>query len=156
MIAISRPLPPISSIQASSVLGFMPFYYGHTGPWVLIDRGTKSIALMDGQNKVYEAAGTGLEELKPGSYEVMHKQKSALWYAPDEYFMNRHLAMPAEGSKDRYRRGALGEYAIFIDQDTPIHSGPVWTKEVGGVQLSEPDISRLYYKLEVGAPIEIK
>ena len=86
----------------------------------------------------------------------MHKQRNPLWYAPDSYFKARLLPLPAEGDRSRFRRGALGEFVLFVDKDTPIHSGPFGSEEIGGIRLEEDDISRLYYQLELGATIRVE
>lgn len=68
----------------------------------------------------------------------------------------RQLESPPQGDKQRYRRGALGDFAIFLNQDTPLHCGPIWLGEIGGLRLSEADLSRLYYQVETGSVVEIK
>lgn len=156
MLAVSREVPAPSETEAAELLGFMPFYVGHVGPWLMVDKRKQTITLMDGQQEVRKAMGAGFDGIAPGSYELAHKQRAALWYAPDSYFIERGLAVPEQGAKERFRRGALGEFALFIDKDTPIHSGPVWTKDVGGIQIPEGELSRIYYQLEVGAPIEVR
>ena len=58
--------------------------------------------------------------------------------------------------RERFRRGALGEYVLYIDPEIPLHSGPIWTSDLGGVRLDDKDLSRIYYQLRLGAPIEIR
>jgi hypothetical protein len=111
---------------------------------------------MDGDSPVTVASGEGIDSLKPGQYQVLHKQRNALWYAPDQYFTERGLKVPPQGDKSRYLRGALGDFVVFINKDTPIYSGPIWTEEIGGVRLSDDEMSRLYYRMEVGVPIEVR
>jgi lipoprotein-anchoring transpeptidase ErfK/SrfK len=111
---------------------------------------------MQGETVLQTVAGQGVESLNPGKYTVEHKQRSALWYAPAEYFTSRGLPVPPEGVKERYLRGALGDFALFLDQMTPLHNGPIWSKELGGVRFDESDISRIYYQVEVGAPVEVR
>jgi hypothetical protein len=111
---------------------------------------------MEGDKEISVSSGEGFENLKPGTYHVLHKQRNALWYAPDSYFSSRSLPLPAQGDRSRFRRGALGEFVLYVDKETPIHSGPVWSAEVGGVRLGSADLSRMYYSLDVGAPIEVR
>jgi hypothetical protein len=111
---------------------------------------------MDGDKEVNVITGEGVEKLKPGIYQLLHKQRNALWYAPDSYFSARDLAIPAQGDRSRYRRGALGDFVLYIDKDTPIHNSPIWDDEIGGVRLDDADMSRLYYALEVGAAVEVR
>jgi hypothetical protein len=49
-----------------------------------------------------------------GNYNVILKQKRPLWYAPDNYYTERNLPLPGEGASERYLKGALGEYAIYL------------------------------------------
>ncbi len=157
MIAVSRPVPVATDGSAASILGFMPLQAKtHVGSWLSIDRSSKNLALMEGERQVNLLSGEGVTELKPGTYHIVHKQRSALWYAPDSYFAARNEPVPAQGDKNRYRRGALGEFVLYLDKDTPIHNGPIWSAEIGGVRLSDSDISRLYYSLDIGSTIEVR
>lgn len=156
MIAISRPLPSVVSAAPESMLGFMPLpKAAHVGIWLSIDRSSKMLTVMDGDKEVSMAAGDGVDKLKTGVYQVLHKQRNALWYAPDSYFTARNLKVPPQGDRARYRRGALGDFVVFINKDTPIYSGPFWVEDVGGIRLSDEDMSRLYYRIDVGSPIEV-
>lgn len=154
-IVIARPLPAIAP-QPTTMLGFMPSLENRLGAWVSINRDSGEIVLRENDKELFSFVATeGLESLTPGVFTVVHKQRNPLWYAPDSYFSNRGLPLPAEGSKERFRRGALGEYALYLTPEVPIHSGPVWSEDVGGVRIDEETLSRLYYQLEVGVPVEI-
>lgn len=111
---------------------------------------------MNGDTVAQAFSGEGIENLSPGNYNLLHKQRNALWYAPAGYFQKRNQQVPPDGDRSRFRRGALGAFALFLNKETPIHSGPVWSDEIGGIRLSENDISRLYYAVELGAPIEVQ
>ncbi len=89
----------------------------------------------------------------PGEYHILHKQATPLWYAPEQYFAARQMDVPAEGDRARYLRGALGEYAIYIDEKTPLHC-TVWTEEIGGIGLSDESLARLFYLLDIGASVK--
>ncbi|MBX7136669.1 MAG: L,D-transpeptidase [Oligoflexia bacterium] len=156
VIVIARSVPPVSEVAPESVLAFLPVSAAHTGVWLSIQSATGNIALMDGETMINAMQGEGIQKIKPTTYHLLHKQRNALWYAPDSYFEQRHLAVPAKGDRQRFRRGALGDFVLYIDKDTPIHSGPIWLDEIGGVRMSEEDLSRIYYRLPVGAPIEVK
>lgn len=155
-MVVARPVPPIDPSATESMLGFLPFHASQVGYWLSIDTVDRSLTLMEGANQISSVKGEGVENLRTGQYQLLHKQRSALWYAPDDYFTLRNLSIPGPGDKSRYRRGALGSFVLFLDKDTPIHDGPVWSAEIGGVKLNEPDISSIYYRLPVGAPIEVK
>lgn len=159
MVTISRIAPQAgASHKGVAGMGFVPASLNGTpsGSWLSIDRQGDTVLLMKNDQVVSKLKGIGTESLQPGLYKVKHKQRNPLWYAPDSYFQARKQVPPAEGDKTRFRRGALGDFVVFIDQDTPIHSGPIWLQEIGGVKMEEPDLSKIYYSLEVGSTIEVK
>ena len=85
----------------------------------------------------------GTYAMKPGSYAVALKQNDPLWYAPPTYFL-------------RFMRGALGNKAIFLDREIPIHSGPMWTEEIGGLRVSADDMARIFDAVTVGGQVEVQ
>lgn len=111
---------------------------------------------MDGEKTSLVAQSEGELDLKAGTYTLMHKQRAPLWYAGDSYFTNREIPVPASGDSNRYLRGALGDFALFIDRDISIHSSEIWTSEVGGLRVPEEEIRKIYYSLNVGSQIEIR
>jgi hypothetical protein len=161
-LALSRPVPKVRVARGSEgldndpVLGFMPSQHSRAGTWLRIDRSTKQIHVMNGRNSVAALSGDGLQSLKPGTYSIVHKQEAPLWYAPDSYFEDRLLDIPQNNENERFRRGALGSTVLFLDEDTPIHNGPLWTAEVGGVRVDDDTATRLYSLLEVDAVVEVQ
>lgn len=160
-ITLSFPIPsvvPASELYENfRVLGFSSESTSALKQnWLLIDTSSRRISLMNGPDEVESTVLGEMGPLHKGMTQLKHKQRDALWYAPDSYFLSRGLEVPPAGDKTRYLRGALGEFALFIDKDTPVHSGPVWSEEVGGVHLSEPVLSKFYYTLQVGDQIEIR
>jgi hypothetical protein len=157
-LALSRPVPDAAApaLRSDPVLGFMPSRHSEMGQWLRIDRSKSRIELMNGATSVATVSGDGVQSLKPGRYTIALKQKSPVWYAPARYFTDRLLDVPGEGNHDRYRRGALGPYALFLNEQTPIHSGPVWREEIGGVRVEESAMSRIFESLDVGATIEVR
>lgn len=157
VLALSRPMPLLAEVSPdASLLGFVPPAVAPAGTWLSINRREKTVSLMEGSKASITVHGDGIEQLNAGSFHLMHKQRSPLWYAPDAYFTERGLAVPPEGDRERYRRGALGEFAMFLDKDTPLHAGVVWTDDVGGVRVDENDLARLYYSLDVGSIVKIE
>ena len=124
--------------------------------WLEITRETKTLVLFKGKGVIKEILGEGEVSIAPGDYYLQHKQKQPLWYAPNEYFAKRQLNVPAASDRLRYRRGALGKYALFPTTTFPIHCAPIWTEDVGGLKVSATDLSSIYYMLPVGAPIVVK
>jgi hypothetical protein len=84
------------------------------------------------------------------------KQESPLWYAPDSYFERRGLPVPPPFSHTRFRRGALGPFALFLTGEIPLHSAPFWSDEVGGLRVSEEVASALFQHLPLGATIDLE
>ncbi|MCB0318398.1 MAG: hypothetical protein KDD56_06540 [Bdellovibrionales bacterium] len=153
MIALSRPLPKIANADNLNGLGFVPTTKHN---WLLINRQSGEVKLIQEDKPVYSAFGVGANKLSPGEYEVLHKQRNAPWYAPDAYYKARKLNVPPEGDKARYMRGALGEFVLYLDKSTPIHSGPIWNSEIGGVKVEENLLSKIYYSLNVGDIIKVE
>ena len=98
----------------------------------------------------------GAYALKKGTYSVGLKQADPLWYAPPTYFLRRGMKVPADGSKARFMRGALGHQALFFDKQVAVHSGPVWNDEIGGVKLSSEDMAKLFETVGIGTQIEVR
>ena len=142
------------------LVGYVPpargFFPGKNEVWLSIDRISKDIRLLRGDIILGGTKAQGDVSLQPGRYALKHKQSKPLWYAPDSYFKNRALAVPRVNSQLRYRRGALGELALYPTTTFPIHSGQVWSKEVGGLKIDERQLSMIYKELPLGAAIIVK
>lgn len=159
-IVISRAVPAVSAENPVGVLGFLPLTGTLKGHWLSINLADQKLKFMEGDKVLSETPWQGSLQgkslIKPGTFKLVHKQRNPLWYAPDSYFTKRHLALPSQNDRARFRRGALGEFALFLDKETPIHSGPIWTEDIGGIRIDEHVLSRIYYQLEIGAPIEVQ
>ncbi|MCB0332981.1 MAG: hypothetical protein KDD55_05740 [Bdellovibrionales bacterium] len=154
-ITIARPLPAVTTVMPAKMLGFLPSQ-SPKGSWLSIDRTTNTVALMDGSDEVTSTHAEGLDLLEPGRFELAHKQRNPLWYAPESYFTNRQLPTPAEGDSRRYLRGALGDFALFLDADTPLHSAPFMSEEISGIRIDEQTLAKMYYSLGVGDIVLVK
>lgn len=161
-IVLARAVPAAADLGPDSqlrVMGFLPsgIYPAISGPWLEVSRDESILRLMNGADVVREIPVEGVSRLQPGNFSIVLKQRAPLWYAPDSYFSNRQLPLPKSGDQDRYRRGALGEFALFIAENIPVHSGPVDTDEVGGVRIpNNEDMSRVYYTLAIGSAVVVK
>ena len=170
-IVISRQMPvpssaPIAGEQEHSgrpltpIVGYFPptsgFLPSENEAWVQIDTIRKVIEIFRGQTMVKEMRGEGNISLAPGQYTLQVKQKRPLWYAPDDYFTRRKMQIPPAGDRSRYLRGALGGFVLYPTTTFPIHCGPVWTDDVGGLRVSRGDLSAIYYMLPVGSPVIVK
>ena len=127
-----------------------------TAPRITIETTKHTLTLtLPGQEPVTVKA-QGAYALKKGTYSVALKQADPLWYAPPTYFLRRGIKVPPDGSKSRYMRGALGHQALFFDKQIAIHSGPVWSDEIGGVKLSNEDMNRLFETVAIGTQIQVR
>ena len=153
---ISRPLPPATAEIRSNALGFAPTNNVHSGTWIVVHRSTQKIDLMNGASLVESLPVKNLGALQSGEFQVVHKQRNPLWHAPSSYFTQRHLNAPPDGHKDRFLRGAMGDFVVFLAKDLPLHSGPIWVPELGGVQLEDNAISKIYYSLQIGSAVEVR
>ena len=155
-VMISRPAPALAPMEKLSSLGFLPLYPSPTGNWLLIDTQKKTASLMEGDRLALVADAKGTDALRPGRFQLVYRQRNPLWYAPASYFERRKLPVPPEGDKARFRRGALGDFVLYLTKEIPIHSGPVWSEDVGGVKLDDMSMTKMYYMLPVGATIEVR
>jgi hypothetical protein len=127
-----------------------------TAPKISIETTKHTLTLtIPGQDPVTVKA-QGAYALKKGTYSVALKQMDPLWYAPPTYFLRRGMKVPPEGSKARFMRGALGHQALFFDKQLAIHSGPVWNDEIGGVKLSQEDMTRLFETVTIGTQVQVR
>ena len=56
-----------------------------------------------------------------GIFEVGRKKKDPVWYAPDWHYLERGLRPPPPNDPSRNLPGALGDYALYIDDEIAIH-----------------------------------
>jgi hypothetical protein len=98
----------------------------------------------------------GAQLLPAGSFSITAREVAPLWYAPNPYFLDRGLPIPVEGSRERFKRAALGSRALYLNNQLPIHSGPVWLKDIGGIRLVEKDMLELFSFVTVGTRIDVR
>jgi hypothetical protein len=162
-IAVSRPVPSHTASNGQTndpLLGFMPTKQmaepTRQGTWLRITRSSRKIEVVQDGRTTSVISGDGVQALRPGTYTIAHKQETPLWYAPDQYFALRDIEVPTNNETERFRRGALGTAAVFLDADTPIHNGPVWRDEIGGVRIDDQAMSALFNTLKVGDAVEVR
>jgi hypothetical protein len=156
LIVLSRPAPAITQRDDITSLGFVPLESLERGTWLKINRLGQSVAVMQGIKELTQLPAAGFSSLEPGTYEVKLKQENPLWYAPDSYFKSRNQLVPTAGDRSRYRRGALGDRAIFLSASLALHNAVFGSPEVGGLQLSPSDMEILYGLIGPGTLVEIK
>jgi len=154
-ITLARPAPQQQQISSDTLLGFLPVQGIDRGNWMAIDPANKIINVMSGSELLARVRIQDIGEIEPGTYGIIHRQQNPLWYAPASYFSRRNLAVPAEGTSERFRKGALGDFALFINKDFSIHNSPVACQDVGGIKLSDEDIALLYEKMGTDSIVEV-
>lgn len=164
-ISISRPVPQFNG-EPARVMAFMPVLPeipelpGRIDPEqklsVVIDVTSKTISVKRGTEELIQSDITASEDLTKGEFSVTLKQASPLWYAPDDYFLMRGQEPPIEGSSERYRKGALGSYAIFLNDGVIIHSSPIPDPLINGFLLDDDKITSIYSILEPGMRIIVQ
>jgi len=155
-IMIARSMPAPQGMVQPTGLGFMPPLGAVPGNWLMIDTVRGAVNLMEGDRVAVAAQAAGAKNLRKGRYQLVLKQRNPLWYAPSTYFEDRNLEVPPEGDKNRFRRGALGDFVLYLDKETPVHSGPVWNKDIGGIKLDEASLAKMYYLLSIGSMVEVR
>ncbi len=159
-LAISRPVPPInvaSSARASLRPDALPEQSARPTATVLrVTRAAGRLSLEGPDSQPLSFSAQVASTLRPGRYTIALKQANPLWYAPASYFKQRDLRVPAEGSRERFKRGALGSQALFLSNQTPIHSGPIGTSEIGGLRISPRDMDELFSLVQVGTVVEVR
>lgn len=160
VLALSRPVPEVGVKplpRAQSMLGFMPTTHTQEAASVTISRTSNMLELSGaGDSGPRTFPIEGAQNLPVGTYSVLLKQQDPLWYAPDRYFTSRELDIPGQGEKERFRRGALGSHALFLSGETPIHAGPLWSEEIGGVRIEPTAMQALFAALQVGSRVEVR
>lgn len=121
---------------------------------IVIDRITGTILLSKNDKILRKIENVqGLGNLDGGKFKISSKKRTPLWYASESYYLNRNIPIPEEDSNERYLRGALGEFALYLDNNVVIHNSPLWTQEIGGVKLKEKDLQLLFSQIEVGSNV---
>ena len=66
------------------------------------------------------------------------------------------MPVPPAGSKARYLRGALGEYAIYLDSELAIHNASIWCDEVGGVKVDGQLAQNILKSVQPGSLVVVE
>ena len=112
-LAISRPLPPINvaSPDRSRMNPSASMQSAQPSVTTLrVSRAAGKLSIEGPDSPPMSFYAQVSSTMRPGRYTVALKQSNPLWYAPDSYFRQRSLRLPPEGSKDRFKRGALGSH----------------------------------------------
>jgi lipoprotein-anchoring transpeptidase ErfK/SrfK len=95
-----------------------------------------------------------------GTFHVTYKDLEPDWIAPDWYFVEHGLRVPAENSDARRFPRGLGSAAVFIGQGLAIHGTDkpeLLGQRVshGCIRLANADALRLFHNVQVGTEIII-
>lgn len=95
-----------------------------------------------------------------GTFHVTYKDIEPDWIAPDWYFVENGLRVPAENSDARRFPRGLGAAAVFIGQGLAIHGTDkpeLLGQRVshGCIRLANADALRLFHNVQVGTEIVI-
>ena len=146
-------------------------------PYVLVHLATNRVHLMDGVRSIWSApaaTGTGFRlagagkrwtfTTPKGLFRVRRKEKDPIWVAPDWYFVERDLPVPADNARSRRIPGAMGNTAIYLGDGIAIHgtNAPELVLNPdperrrvshGCIRLTDESARELYHLVEVGTPV---
>ena len=95
-----------------------------------------------------------------GVFEIGRKKEDPLWYAPDWYYVERGLPIPPAYSDERYRRGMLGDYALYLSDEIAIHgtedeSSVGRASSHGCLRMRNADIAVVFPLVQLGTRVDI-
>lgn len=108
-----------------------------------------------------DAEGGGwLFETPAGVFTIGRKEKDPVWYAPDWFYLEKGLPIPASDSPGRYFAGDMGEYALYLGDGLAIHgtknqSSVGQAASHGCMRLSKDGIATVYPLVAVGTTVII-
>lgn len=149
----------------------------HDGPYVVVHIAESRVFVMEGRRVAWSApAGTGdgfqLEgqgrqwtfTTPVGMFQVLRREKDPVWIAPDWYYVERGMRIPAN-STDRLRvPGTLGTSALFLGDGIAIHGTnqpellmnrdpDARRVSHGCIRLTNEAARQLYHMVDVGTPV---
>ena len=155
MIAIAESLPTYKSELSPQIVSFLAADNKIEGNWLLIDTKHRTLSIKNGDETLDTVAIKGNMGVRPGMYSVFYKEESPLWYASDNYYYSRNLTPPQKYSQERYVKGALGNFAIFLNENIAIHDSKINTFDVQGLRIDSNDIKKVYSSLKSGALVRV-
>jgi membrane protein len=151
----------------------------HDGPYVVVHIAENRVLVMEGTEVVwsspagtghgFELEGQGLEwtfTTPIGMFRVLRKEKDPVWIAPDWYYVQRDLRIPAAADRARIP-GTLGTSALFLGDGIAIHGtdrpdllidfpNPDDRRVSHGcIRLTNEAARELFHLVEVGTPVLI-
>jgi lipoprotein-anchoring transpeptidase ErfK/SrfK len=140
--------------------------------WLHVSISTRSLAVHRGDDVIHEypvGVGTGgsLRKLDGGRwewdtptgiFEVGRMKKDPTWFAPDWYWVEKGQRPPPRDDPRRQIPGALGDYALYIDDEIAIH-GTRDRRSVGRasshgcIRMYNEDIAIVFGLVEIGTKV---
>lgn len=105
-------------------------------------------------------SGGWLFETPAGVFTIGRKEKDPVWYAPDWFYIEKGIPVPASDSPGRYFAGDMGEYALYLGDGLAIHgtknqSSVGQAASHGCMRLSKTGIATVYPLVAVGTTVII-
>lgn len=151
----------------------------HDGAYVVVHIAENRVLVMEGTEVVWSAqAGTGhgfqLAEqgrewtftTPVGMFRVLRREKDPVWIAPDWYFIQNGLPIPAQNDPSRFIPNTLGTSALYLGDGIAIHGTDrphllldpdPETRRIshGCIRLTNEAARQLYHRVDVGTPVLI-
>jgi len=95
-----------------------------------------------------------------GMFRVQGKLTNPVWYKPDWAFIEEGLPVPSAQSNNRFERGVLGDYALYLGDGYMLH-GTLYQRFLGlpvthgCIRLGDDDLEYVYTHLDVGSKVFI-
>ena len=150
MIAISESLPTIKSDLSPQIVTFLAADNKIDGNWLLVDTRRRTLSIKNGDTTLDTVDIQGNMGVRNGMYRVFYKEEYNIWY---DY--SRNMTPPEQFSKERYVKGALGNFAIFLSENIAIHDSKISTFDVQGLRIDSNDIKKVYSSLKSGALVRV-
>jgi len=151
----------------------------HDGPYIVVHLAENRVFLMEGERVVWSApAGTGngfrlsgqgrrwTFTTPKGLFTVRRKEKDPMWEAPDWYYVERGVRIPAADHPSRLKAGVMGNTAIYLGDGLAIHGtnspGVLLNPDPerrrvshGCIRLTNEMARELFHRVDVGTPVLI-
>lgn len=174
----ARSAPLAGELRPGSGMEMIPvapevFVDTATRAFVIIDLDENILRFMHGSTEIWRApvgTGTGLRlasdetewhfSTPRGVFQAVYKEEMPVWYLPDWYFIENHLAVPPQNDPSRKLTGQLGVAAVYLGSEIAIHGTDrpeLLGQRVshGCIRLENRFAQRLYHNVQIGTPIVI-
>jgi lipoprotein-anchoring transpeptidase ErfK/SrfK len=158
---------PAGALQGTSYAGVEA-----SEVWLHVSVSSRTIAVWSGRDRLHVfpvgvGTGGGLRKLDGGRwewdtptgiFEVGRMKKDPVWYAPDWHYLEKGQRPPPRDDPRRYLPGALGDFALYIDDEIAIH-GTKDRNSVGRasshgcIRMYNEDIAAVFALVAVGTKV---